>query len=381
MTNLQLPPLSLYVHIPWCVQKCPYCDFNSHALKHDIPEQEYVARLLDDLRADQEWRQGRTLDSIFIGGGTPSLFSAAAIETLLQGIARIIPLSPDCEITLEANPGTFETERFAGFAAAGVNRLSIGVQSLHAEQLTTLGRIHNPEQALEAAQHARQLPLRSFNLDLMHGLPGQSLSAAMADLKGIIEQQPPHISWYQLTIEPNTAFASRPPKLPEDETLWDIQEQGHELLLAAGYRQYEISAYAKPGHESKHNRNYWTFGDYLGIGCGAHSKITLPEQNKIIRCEKIKHPQGYLDLTRPLRYKLWEVADSERTFEFFMNYFRLFAPVPKADYEAYTGLSSSVAEAALASSIAKGLVEDLGEQWQTTALGRRYLNSVLDELL
>lgn len=381
MNLLRLPPLSLYIHIPWCVQKCPYCDFNSHSLKHDIPEAEYIARLLDDLRADLDWVQGRPLQSIFIGGGTPSLISAAGIARLLQGVKALIPFTEDCEITLEANPGTFETERFAGFVQAGVTRLSIGVQSLNPHHLQTLGRIHDPHQAQTAAQHAKQLPLRSFNLDLMHGLPQQTLTEAMADVQGILALSPPHISWYQLTIEPNTAFASRPPKLPEDDTLWDIQEQGHAQLLAAGYEHYEISAYAKPGHRSRHNLNYWRFGDYLGIGCGAHSKITLPNQNEVIRCEKIKHPQGYLDLTRPLRYRQWSVTPDERPFEFFMNYFRLLEPVPKADFEAFTGIPAEVADHLLQRGQQQGLVESSTDAWLTTERGRRYLNTLLDLLL
>ncbi|MDX1705962.1 radical SAM family heme chaperone HemW [Pseudidiomarina sp.] len=378
---MQLPPLSLYIHIPWCIQKCPYCDFNSHAVKQEMPESEYISRLLDDLRADLGWVQQRPLTSIFIGGGTPSLFSAAGIARLLNGVRSLVPLTPDCEVTLEANPGTFEKERFSGYLEAGVNRLSIGVQTLHQEQLKALGRIHDPQQAEEAARHAASLPLRSFNLDLMHGLPGQSREAAMADLDGIIALQPPHISWYQLTIEPNTAFASRPPRLPEDEELWDIQEQGHARLLAAGYEQYEVSAYARPGHQSRHNRNYWTFGDYLGIGCGAHSKITLPQQNQIVRCEKIKHPQGYLDLTRPLRYKEWQVSADERPFEFFMNYLRLMEPVPRQLFAERTGLPDNIAEQALAPAVRRKLLESRQDHWLTTALGRRYLNSILDEMV
>lgn len=378
---MQLPPLSLYIHIPWCIQKCPYCDFNSHAVKQEMPESEYISRLLDDLRADLNWAQQRPLDSIFIGGGTPSLFSAGGIARLLDGVRALIPLAPDCEVTLEANPGTFEKDRFSGYLEAGVNRLSIGVQSLHEEQLKALGRIHDPQQAQAAARHAASLPLRSFNLDLMHGLPGQSLEAAIADLDGVIALQPPHISWYQLTIEPNTAFASRPPRLPEDEELWDIQEEGHARLLAAGYEQYEVSAYARPGHQSRHNRNYWTFGDYLGIGCGAHSKITLPEQDQIIRCEKIKHPQGYLNLTRPLRYKEWQVSADERPFEFFMNYLRLMEPVPRQLFAERTGLPDHIAEQAMAPAVARGLLESRPDYWLTTALGRRYLNSILDEMV
>lgn len=378
-----LPPLALYIHVPWCIQKCPYCDFNSHALKHDIPEQAYINRLLDDLRADLDGVQQRPLQSIFIGGGTPSLLSAEAIARLLNEIERLIPFTADCEITLEANPGTFEVERFAGYVRAGVTRLSIGVQSLAAEQLQRLGRIHNPEQAKLAAQHAAKLGLNSFNLDLMHGLPEQTVAAAMTDLDGIIALNPPHISWYQLTIEPNTAFASRPPQLPDDDILWDIQQQGHDKLIAAGYHHYEVSAYAKPGHQSKHNRNYWEFGDYLGIGCGAHSKITtLTEHGLTIqRCEKIKHPQGYLDLTRALRYRSWTVASDELPFEFFMNYLRLFEAIPKQFFNQRTGLELRVAELALAPAKAKQLVIDTPEYWHTSELGRRYLNSILDSMV
>ena len=264
---LQLPPLALYVHIPWCVQKCPYCDFNSHAQKQAIPEAEYVSALLDDLSADLAFVAGRTLSSIFIGGGTPSLFSAQAIGQLLAGIQERIPFDDNIEITLEANPGTVEAGRFAGYQSAGVNRFSIGVQSFNPLHLQKLGRIHDPAQAVAAAHQASALKLRSFNLDLMHGLPNQTLEQALDDLRQAIALAPPHLSWYQLTIEPNTAFGARPPRLPEDDTLWEIQERGHELLLEAGYRQYEISAYAKPGFECQHNLNYWRFGDYLGIGC------------------------------------------------------------------------------------------------------------------
>ncbi|WP_258806449.1 radical SAM family heme chaperone HemW [Pseudidiomarina sp. CB1] len=378
---MNLPPLSLYIHIPWCVQKCPYCDFNSHALKGGVPEDAYVARLLDDLRADHEWVQGRTIASIFIGGGTPSLLTPQAVARLLQGVATQLSLAKDCEVTLEANPGTFEQERFAGFIAAGVNRLSIGVQSLNAEQLQRLGRIHDPDQALTAAHYAKQLPLQSFNLDLMHGLPEQSIEQAMADLDAIIALEPPHISWYQLTIEPNTSFASRPPGLPEDDILAEINEQGHAKLLAAGYENYEVSAYAKPNHQSRHNRNYWQFGDYLGIGCGAHGKISLPDSSRIIRSEKIKHPQGYLDLTRPLRYRTWDVSTAELPFEFFMNLLRLAEPIPKNLFTERTGLPLAVAETSLAPAITKGLMEDSPTEWKTTPLGRRFLNSILDEMV
>ncbi|EGN76226.1 putative oxygen-independent coproporphyrinogen III oxidase [Idiomarina sp. A28L] len=381
VSEMQLPPLSLYVHIPWCVQKCPYCDFNSHAQPEVIPEVQYIACLLDDLDADLHYAQGRELQSIFIGGGTPSLFSAEGIQRLLTGIQARIPFSANIEITLEANPGTFETERFAGFANAGVTRLSIGVQSLQHQQLKRLGRIHNPEQAETAAKHASSLPLKSFNLDLMHGLPEQTLATAMADLDGIIALNPPHISWYQLTIEPNTMFASKPPVLPSDDVLWEIYEQGHIRLAAAGYEQYEVSAYGKPGHRGQHNLNYWRFGDYLGIGCGAHGKITLPNEQKIIRTEKVKHPRGYLDLTRNFTFKQWQVEPDERVFEYFMNRLRLLAAVPKAEFTAFTGLPLEMAEKALADSINKGFIESTADTWQTTETGRLYLNQVLSDLL
>lgn len=378
---LSLPPLSLYVHIPWCIQKCPYCDFNSHKLNGNIPEDAYIGRLLDDLRADTEWVQQRSIRSIFIGGGTPSVLSAAAIQRLMDGIRSQVTLAADCEVTLEANPGTFETDKFSDFVKAGITRLSIGVQSLQQHQLQALGRIHDPAQARAAAAHAAQLPLTSFNLDLMHGLPEQTLEQALDDLQQVIELNPPHISWYQLTIEPNTLFASKPPQLPDDDTLWDIYQQGHRLLQAAGYEQYEVSAYAKPGHQSRHNRNYWQFGDYLGIGCGAHSKITLPQHNKIVRCEKIKHPQGYLDLTRALRYQLHEVEPADRYFEFFMNHLRLLEPVEKQRFEATTGLSSDNASDMLTEAINMGWVTESATTWQLTPTGHRYLNSVLQTLL
>ncbi|WP_274865688.1 radical SAM family heme chaperone HemW, partial [Serratia marcescens] len=274
---LKLPPLSLYIHIPWCVQKCPYCDFNSHALKGDVPHQEYVDHLLADLDADLPLAGGREISTIFIGGGTPSLLSAEAMQALLDGVRARIRVADDAEITMEANPGTVEADRFSGYQRAGVNRISIGVQSFSAEKLTRLGRIHGPEEAKRAATLATGLGLRSFNLDLMHGLPDQSLEEALDDLRQAIALNPPHLSWYQLTIEPNTLFSSRPPVLPDDDALWDIFERGHQLLSAAGYQQYETSAYAKPGYQCQHNLNYWRFGDYLGIGCGAHGKVTFSD--------------------------------------------------------------------------------------------------------
>ncbi|CUS48486.1 MAG: putative oxygen-independent coproporphyrinogen III oxidase [Idiomarinaceae bacterium HL-53] len=379
--SLQLPTLSLYVHIPWCVQKCPYCDFNSHAQPQEIPESAYIQCLLDDLRQDLPYAQGRSLSSIFIGGGTPSLFTAEGIDKLLRGIEAMIPFEDHIEITLEANPGTFETERFSGFKQAGVNRLSIGVQSLQEAHLIKLGRIHNPEQALRAAQHAQQLALSSFNLDLMHGLPNQSTAEALSDLEAIIACNPPHISWYQLTIEPNTLFASQPPILPDDDTLWNIYQQGHDMLTSAGYMQYEVSAYSKLGHRSKHNINYWEFGDYLGIGCGAHGKITLPSKRQIIRTEKVKHPRGYMDLTRDYLYRSWNIEEQDLVFEYFMNHFRLMTEAPRAAFEARTGLQAAVADTLLQDAIAENLISRTETGWQPTALGRLHLNKVLSDLL
>ncbi len=375
---LQLPPLSLYIHIPWCVQKCPYCDFNSHAMKDTIPEQAYITALLDDLRQDLHLAQGRALHSIFIGGGTPSLLTPEAIGQLLSGVQQLIPFRDQIEITLEANPGTVEAGRFAGFKAAGVNRISIGIQSFQSEQLRRLGRIHDPEQARFAAREAASVGLNSFNLDLMHGLPEQSLSDALSDLEQAIALAPPHLSWYQLTIEPNTPFASRPPALPEDEVLADIYDQGHELLLANGYHQYEISAYAKPGHEAQHNLNYWRFGDYLGIGCGAHGKITLPLEGKLVRTVKVKHPKGYLEPGRPYLDQYWPIAAQELSLEYFMNRLRLFEPIPQHEFQELTGLSATQLQAPLAEALRLDLLADDGENWQVTPLGRRFLNRLLD---
>jgi oxygen-independent coproporphyrinogen-3 oxidase len=375
---LQLPPLSLYIHVPWCVQKCPYCDFNSHAQKGELPHLEYVAALLEDLDQDLKWAQGRPLSSIFIGGGTPSLLSVEAMQTLLDGVRARIALTPDCEITMEANPGTVEADKFAGFQRAGINRISIGVQSFQQEKLTRLGRIHGPEEARKAAALAHAIALPTFNLDLMHGLPDQSLDDALYDLQQAIDCAPPHLSWYQLTIEPNTAFASKPPRLPEDDTLWDIYEQGHAMLTARGYQQYEISAYAKAGYQCRHNLNYWRFGDYLGIGCGAHGKMTDLVSGQIVRSAKVKHPKGYLDPARSYLDNQWQVTEDELPLEYFMNRFRLFEPVPKAEFEAYTGLGLERVETMLAVAQTKELIEDLGDSWQLTSLGHRYLNVLLE---
>ena len=374
---MNLPPLSLYVHVPWCVQKCPYCDFNSHGQKGDIPEAEYVQHLIDDLKADLHLVQGRKIHSIFIGGGTPSLLTGAAYTRLLKEVDSLIGLSDNCEITLEANPGTVETGRFKDYVKAGINRISIGVQSMQDDKLKALGRIHGADEASYAAQQASEAGLNSFNLDLMHGLPGQSLDDALSDLKQIIALSPPHISWYQLTIEPNTQFASKPPTLPQDETLWDIQEQGQALLAQAGYQQYEISGYAKPGFQCQHNLNYWRFGDYLGIGCGAHGKVTDAKTGVITRTEKVKHPRGYMDIIKPYLYKSWQVEQDDLAFEFFMNRFRLIEPCPINDFNALTQQPLQSQQHALDKAINAGLLTKTDSHWHVTLQGQRFLNDLL----
>ncbi|EKO3414532.1 radical SAM family heme chaperone HemW [Vibrio fluvialis] len=378
------PALSLYVHIPWCVQKCPYCDFNSHALKADIPEEEYIDALLEDLDTDIERYQlagdPRLLHSIFIGGGTPSLISADGIGRLLRGIEARIAFKPDIEITMEANPGTIEAERFAGYRHMGVTRISIGVQSFEPDKLSRLGRIHGRDEAVNAAKLAHQIGLNSFNLDLMHGLPDQTLDQALADLDRAIELAPPHLSWYQLTIEPNTMFYFKPPNLPDDDALWDIFDLGHQKLTEAGYVQYEISGYSKPGYQCQHNLNYWRFGDYLGIGCGSHGKLSFAD-GRIVRTTKVKHPRGYLaayqNLAKPYLDSEQLVEDVDRPFEFFMNRFRLIEPCPKADFSATTGLPISVIQPTLDWAIEQGYLSDNDTHWQITEKGKLFLNDLL----
>ncbi|MDX6020410.1 radical SAM family heme chaperone HemW [Scandinavium sp. V105_16] len=373
-----LPPLSLYIHIPWCVQKCPYCDFNSHALKGEVPHDDYVQHLLADLDADVPYAQGREVKTIFIGGGTPSLLSGPAMHALLDGVRARLNLAADAEITMEANPGTVEADRFVEYQRAGVNRISIGVQSFSEQKLKRLGRIHDADEAKRAARLATGLGLRSFNLDLMHGLPDQTLEEALDDLRQAIELNPPHLSWYQLTIEPNTLFSSRPPKLPDDDALWDIYEQGHQLLRAAGYQQYETSAYAKPGFQCQHNLNYWRFGDYLGIGCGAHGKVTFPD-GRILRTAKTRHPRGFME-GRYLE-RQHDVEDADKPFEFFMNRFRLLEAAPRAEFTAFSGLAESAVRSQIDEALAQGYLTESETEWQITEHGKLFLNSLLELFL
>ncbi|WP_058911027.1 radical SAM family heme chaperone HemW [Entomohabitans teleogrylli] len=373
-----MPPLSLYIHIPWCVQKCPYCDFNSHALKGEVPHDDYVQHLLADLNRDSEQVQGRTVSTIFIGGGTPSLLSGEAMQTLLDGVRARLPLARDAEITMEANPGTVEADRFARYQQAGINRISIGVQSFSPQKLQRLGRIHGPQEARRAAQMAAGLGLRSFNLDLMHGLPDQSLDEALDDLRQAIALNPPHLSWYQLTIEPGTLFGSRPPVLPDDDALWEIFEQGHALLSAAGYQQYETSAYARPDYQCQHNLNYWRFGDYLGIGCGAHGKITAPD-GQIVRTVKTRHPRGYMQGNYLDRQH--HVETQERPFEYFMNRFRLLEPAPRVEFSRFTALDETVIRRQIDAALAQGYLTETDQYWQVTEHGKLFLNSLLELFL
>ncbi|VTU06778.1 coproporphyrinogen III oxidase [Actinobacillus indolicus] len=383
--TLTLPPLSLYIHIPWCVQKCPYCDFNSHAQKGVIPEQEYIQHLLMDLEQDLAIYKtaigDRKIHSIFIGGGTPSLFSAEGIAYLLAEIRQRIAFSEQCEITLEANPGTAEAERFIGYAQGGVNRISMGIQSFEPEKLLKLGRIHDSQEAIQAvrfAQNSANAGLKSFNIDLMHGLPNQSVAQALNDLRQGIALNPPHLSWYQLTIEPNTMFYYRQPTLPDDDELWEIFEQGHQLLTQAGYEQYETSAYAKKGYQCQHNLNYWRFGDYLAIGCGAHGKISYPT-GEIYRFSKTKHPKGYM--RGEYRYQQEPIALDDRPFEFFMNRFRLLEATPKAEFEAYTGLDRHIVQPTMDWALAKNFITETATHWQITQHGKLFLNELLEGFL
>lgn len=375
---LTLPPLSLYVHIPWCVQKCPYCDFNSHGQNGELPQQEYVDALIADLNDDLKYVQGRKLHSIFIGGGTPSLFDAAQIKRLLDHVSQIIPFKENIEITMEANPGTLEHDDFEAYYHAGITRLSIGVQSFSSDKLNLLGRIHDEDEAKVAARKALSAGYQSFNLDLMHGLPNQSFAEAMADIDTAAALSPPHLSWYQLTIEQNTLFHSRPPQLPDDEALWDIYEQGQKKLAALGYEQYEISAYAKPGFQCQHNINYWQFGDYLGIGCGAHGKVTLLGENKILRTVKIKHPKGYL-AADDYNFETTEVVMEDRALEYLMNRFRLMSPIPKSEFEQRTGLSKDVLIQGMNAAKEKLLLTESVNHWELTTKGKLFVNELLSQ--
>src|SRR5687768_2102869 len=377
MTLKSLPPLALYVHIPWCVRKCPYCDFNSHERTGELPEKEYVEKLLADLEGLLPSVWGRRLVSVFIGGGTPSLFSPEAIDTLLSGVRARLTLEPEAEITLEANPGTVEAARFRGFRAAGVNRISIGVQSFDARMLAALGRIHGPDEARRAIDAA----LASFdnvNIDLMYGLPGQNAAMARADIEEGARRGVPHVSAYQLTLEPNTVFWNKPPSLPEHDEAADMQLVVEEVLAGAGYEHYETSAFAKPGRRCRHNLNYWEFGDYLGIGAGAHGKISFPD--RITRHERIKQPREYLEPGNTLMNER-VVPPGELPFEFMLNALRLVEGFPAALFGQRTGLPLTVIQEPLEQAEKKGLLERNWQRIRPSAHGRLFLNELLEHFL
>lgn len=372
----ELPPLSLYVHLPWCVKKCPYCDFNSHTLKDNLPEELYVNALLRQLDQHLSILNQRPLISIFFGGGTPSLFSAKAIERILNGIAKRISLVESIEITLEANPGTIDQAHFKGYASAGVNRISVGVQSFQDDKLKLLGRIHQRDHALRAVEAIAQANINNFNLDLMYGLPEQTLTEASQDLETAITCQPTHLSWYQLTIEPNTVFYKQTPTLPPDELLWEMQLAGQSLLEQHGYQQYEVSAYAKAQRECVHNRHYWEYGDYLGIGAGAHSKLTQAT-GEIQRFHQVKQPEDYLLAAKRQDKNITLVDTHDRIFEFMLNALRLTDGVPTSLFTKHTYLPLSIIDELLAKAKQRQLLIDDSKRICTTALGKRYLNDVV----
>jgi len=375
-----LPPLSLYIHIPWCVRKCPYCDFNSHEAREPIPEQRYVDALIADLEAALPLIWGRKIYTVFFGGGTPSVFSAESIEQILAAVRARVPLSVDAEITLEANPGTFEADKFRAFRAAGVNRLSIGIQSFNHAHLKALGRIHDDTEARAAIEIARA-NFDNFNLDLMYGLPQQTPAEALADIETALGFSPPHLSAYHLTLEPNTYFHRYPPALPDDDATAQMQDAIEARLAAAGYRHYETSAFALPGRQARHNMNYWTFADYLGIGAGAHSKISLPD--RIARQVRFKQPRQYMESAAAgaAIQEQHDIGGDETGFEFMMNALRLTGGFPLVLFEERAGVPLTAVLKQLDEAERRGLIERDHQRVAPTALGRRFLNDLLQIFL
>ncbi len=375
-----LPPLSLYIHIPWCVQKCPYCDFNSHEYKQTIPEKQYVAALLSDMEQELPSVWGRQIQSIFIGGGTPSLFSPEALDELLCGIRARLPFPPDMEITLEANPGTVEIGKFHEYRALGINRLSIGVQSFNDNALREIGRIHGRKEAIRAAELAHDAGFDNFNLDLMFGLPRQTIDQALEDINTAIDLEPSHLSHYQLTLEPNTAFYQHPPTLPGDDKLWAIQERCHEQLADKGFENYEVSAFSKTGQRCQHNVNYWQFGDYLGIGAGAHGKVSNAQFQTITRTSKLRHPQKYLEKANSVERLSSEnnLSADDASFEFMLNALRLTDGFVPHLFSDHTGLPISRIEATLGQAEEKELLEWEIKRIKATQRGRNYLNNLIE---
>ena len=375
-----LPPLSLYVHLPWCVRKCPYCDFNSYEARGTLPDAEYVGALLRDLRTELPLAQDRPIETIFLGGGTPSLFSGAAIAQLLDGLRAEAALASDIEITLEANPGAVDAASFAAFREAGVNRLSIGIQSFRDEQLRRLGRVHDSAEAEAAVATARAAGFDDINLDLMYGLPGDDAAGAAADLERALALAPSHLSWYQLTLEPNTAFERRPPVLPGDDAVAAIEERGRALLATHGYERYEISAYARSGRRCRHNLNYWQFGDYLGLGAGAHGKVTLPADGEIARREKTRNPRTYLQRagTAQAAGEQRVATRAQAALEFLMNALRVLDGASVAEFEARAGQPATAIGPARAAAIARGWLGAEADRLRATPAGLERLNRLLE---
>ena len=376
----QLPPLSLYIHFPWCVQKCPYCDFNSHELKNDFDEKKYIQALIADIEQELPLFWGRSINTIFLGGGTPSLFSPESFDILFSELRARLSFSPDTEITMEANPGTIEQGKFNEFRHAGINRLSIGIQSFNDDQLKKLGRIHGRKEAIRAAEFAHDAGFNSFNLDLMYGLPNQNIAQAIDDIETAIALEPKHLSHYQLTIEPNTFFHHHPPTTPDDDKLWQMQDACQKSLANNGYHQYEISAYAKEGFQCKHNLNYWQFGDYLGIGAGAHGKLTNAPQQTISRRWKVKQPQHYLETANTKNVISGEqvLTRADASFEFMMNALRLNNGFNTELFQQHVGVPISIIEKALNQAVEHDWISWDIKRIKPTQTGRQYLNNLLE---
>jgi oxygen-independent coproporphyrinogen-3 oxidase len=374
---LETPPLALYVHFPWCVRKCPYCDFNSHTLHGELDEQRYVEALLRDLEAQAPDGAGREVISIFLGGGTPSLFSPRAVARLLDFTCRHLTLSGDLEVTLEANPGTIERGRFAEYRAAGINRVSLGAQSFDDAHLAALGRIHCAEETRRAAAELHAAGMENFNIDLMYGLPGQDVAAALSDVKEALALHPSHLSHYQLTIEAGTVFAGRPPVLPDDDRADEMLDACRDRLERTGFSQYEVSAYATTGRQCRHNVNYWSFGDYLGIGAGAHGKLSLPGAGQVVRTTQVREPRRYLAAAGGGTFTRMPVPPHELPFEFMLNALRLVAGFEVGTFTGRTGLAWEPVAATLADLIGEGLIVASGTCYRTSPLGLKFLNDIL----
>lgn len=376
---MKAPPLSLYVHLPWCVRKCPYCDFNSHTAGEAPPKARYLAALLRDLEQEAKLAEGRPLESVFLGGGTPSLFSPDEIGVILKGVRALFPLTPNVEITMEANPGTVESGSPLGYRQAGVTRLSIGAQSFDNTMLSRLGRIHDRDDITRSVRDAADAGFQNINIDVMHGLPGQNIEMALADLSAAIDLAPSHISWYQLTLEPNTVFYARPPaNLPNEDLAFDMSEKGRQRLADAGFVRYEVSAYAKGDSRSRHNLNYWQFGDYLAVGAGAHGKLTIGSD--IYRYKRPSNPLQYMQAGDSA--KMMPLSRSDRIFEFMLNVLRLDGGFHESLFEARTGMTVGDLEAATDVARKKDLIRRSKDgNWRPSELGRRFLNDLVAEFI